>query len=105
MYSEMKKNIENSEAPVSRPTTFAPATDPRRKIENGMSGEDERRSIAAKPASSRETPAAAPPPARPRPPPPERFVPLGPVVKRGRDERRGGGREPRRAHPRRGARA
>ena len=32
MYSEMKKNIENSDAPVSSPTTFAPVSVRRRKI-------------------------------------------------------------------------
>ena len=52
MYSEMKKNIENSDAPVSRPTTLAPVTVRRRKIENGTSGARERRSITVKASSS-----------------------------------------------------
>ena len=51
MYSEMKKNIENRDAPVSTPTTFAPVSVRRRKIENGTSGAAERRSIATNAAS------------------------------------------------------
>ncbi len=35
MYSEMKKNIENSDAPISRPTTLAPVNVRRRKIPEG----------------------------------------------------------------------
>ena len=42
MYSEMKKNIENSDAPVSSPTTLAPVSVRMRKIENGTSGAAER---------------------------------------------------------------
>ncbi len=34
----MKKNIENSDMPIRRPTTFAPRNVRRRKIENGISG-------------------------------------------------------------------
>ena len=34
----MKKNIENSDMPISRPTMFAPRSVRRRKIENGISG-------------------------------------------------------------------
>ena len=42
----MKKNIENSDMPISRPTTLAPRSVRRRKIENGMSGCAGRDSIA-----------------------------------------------------------
>ena len=38
MYSEAKKNIENSDAPTSRPTTLAPVRVGSRKIRNGTSG-------------------------------------------------------------------
>src|ERR687889_386654 len=48
----MKKNIENSDMPISRPTTFEPRSVRRRKIENGTSGWGERVSMAAKMASS-----------------------------------------------------
>ena len=48
----MKKNIENSEAPTSRPTMFAPVSVRIRKIRNGTSGAAERRSSATKAASS-----------------------------------------------------
>ena len=48
MYSEMKKNIENSEAPSSRPATFAPVSVLSRKIRKGTSGAFERSSIATK---------------------------------------------------------
>ena len=34
----MKKNIENSDMPISSPTMFAPRSVRRRKIENGISG-------------------------------------------------------------------
>ena len=52
MYSEMKKNMENSEAPVRSPTTLAPVRVRRRKIENGTSGDFARLSIATKAPSS-----------------------------------------------------
>ena len=52
MYSEMKKNMLNSDAPVRRPTTLAPVSVLSRKIENGISGERERDSIATKAPSS-----------------------------------------------------
>ena len=60
MYSEMKKNIENSEAPVSTPTTLAPVSVRMRKIENGTSGAAERRSIATNAASSATAAASRP---------------------------------------------
>ena len=44
----MKKNIENSEAPVRTAITFAPVSVRSRKIENGTSGFDERRSAKTK---------------------------------------------------------
>jgi hypothetical protein len=47
----MKKNIENSEAPTSRPTTLAPVRVRIRKIEKGTSGLRARSSIATKVAS------------------------------------------------------
>ena len=56
----MKKNIENSEAPISRPTTLAPVSVRSRKIENGTSGAAERRSIATKAPSSATAPASRP---------------------------------------------
>src|SRR6516162_532478 len=46
MYSEMKKNIENNEAPSRSPTTLAPVSVLRRKIPKGTSGPRERNSIA-----------------------------------------------------------
>ena len=52
MYSEMKKNMLNSEAPTSRPTTFAPVRVRSRKIPNGTSGAPWRSSIATNAASS-----------------------------------------------------
>src|SRR5436190_6494393 len=52
MYSEMKKNIEKSDAPTSNPTTFAPVSVRSRKIPNGTSGSLERSSIATKAAKS-----------------------------------------------------
>ena len=36
--SEMKKNMENSDVPISSPMTFAPRRSRSRKIENGISG-------------------------------------------------------------------
>ena len=45
MYSEMKKNIENSEPPTSSPTTFAPPSVRIRNTRKGTSGLLERRSI------------------------------------------------------------
>ena len=68
MYSEMKKNIENSDAPVSSPTTFAPVSVRRRKILNGTSGAAERCSITTK-APSRATAAASRPIVWPEPQP------------------------------------
>ncbi len=44
----MKKNIENRDAPISRPTTFAPVSVRIRKIRKGTSGDFERSSIATK---------------------------------------------------------
>ena len=44
----MKKNIENSDMPSSRPTMSAPRRVRRRKIENGMSGWRWRDSISRK---------------------------------------------------------
>ena len=41
----MKKNIENSDMPISRPTMSAPRSVRRRKIENGSSGWRVRSSI------------------------------------------------------------
>ena len=46
MYSEMKKNIENSDMPISSATVSAPRSVRRRKIESGISGERWRSSIA-----------------------------------------------------------
>ena len=46
MYSEMKKNMLNRDAPVRIPTTFAPVRVRFRKIEKGISGEAEPSSIA-----------------------------------------------------------
>ena len=48
MYSEMKKNIENSEAPSRIPTTLAPVRVLSRKIRKGTRGAAERSSIATK---------------------------------------------------------
>src|SRR4051812_21038085 len=48
MYREVKKKNENSEAPSSRPETFAPVSVLRRKILKGTSGAFERSSIATK---------------------------------------------------------
>ena len=50
----------NSEAPVRIPTTFAPVIVRLLKIENGISGEAERSSIATKAASSATAPASRP---------------------------------------------
>ena len=41
----MKKNIENSDMPISSPTMFAPRSVLRRKIEKGISGWRWRRSM------------------------------------------------------------
>jgi hypothetical protein len=46
IYREMKKNIENREAPSRIPTTLAPVSVLRRKIRKGTSGAFERSSIA-----------------------------------------------------------
>ena len=48
----MKKNIENSDMPISRPTMLAPRRVRSRKIENGTSGSRRRNSIATNAASS-----------------------------------------------------
>ena len=56
----MKKNIENSDAPTSSPTTFAPVSVRRRKIRNGTSGAAERSSITTKAASSAADSASKP---------------------------------------------
>ncbi len=57
MYSEMKKNIENSDMPISSAIVSAPRSVRRRKIENGISGARERSSIARNAASSTTAPA------------------------------------------------
>src|ERR1700736_5045299 len=57
-YSEMKKNIENRLMPTSSPTMFAPRSVRRRKIENGISGQRSRSSIATKASSSSAAPAS-----------------------------------------------
>src|SRR3954452_18495891 len=51
MYSEMKKNIEHSGAPIGSPLTFAPVSVREEKIRNGTSGCSERSSMATKVAS------------------------------------------------------
>ncbi len=56
----MKKNIENSEAPSSNPTTLAPVRVLSLKIRNGTSGFAERSSIATKAASSPAASASRP---------------------------------------------
>ena len=48
----MKKNIENSDAPSSSPTTLAPVSVRSLKMRKGTSGAEERSSIATKAASS-----------------------------------------------------
>ena len=53
----MKKNIENSDMPSSRPTMSAPRSVRRRKIENGISGCRCRDSISTKAISSTNAPA------------------------------------------------
>ena len=60
MYSEMKKNIENSDMPISSATTFDPRSVCRRKIENGTSGSRLRRSITTNAASSATATAPSP---------------------------------------------
>jgi hypothetical protein len=57
MYNEMKKNIENSDMPISSATVSAPRKVRRRKIENGISGARWRSSIARNTASSSAAPA------------------------------------------------
>ena len=59
MYSEMKKNIENSDMPISSPTMLAPRSVRRRKIENGTRGWRWRSSITANAASRTAAPADA----------------------------------------------
>ena len=53
----MKKNIENSDMPISSPTMFAPRRVRRRKIENGISGWRWRRSMITKATSRTAAPA------------------------------------------------
>ena len=48
MYREMKKNIENNDAPSMIPTTFAPVRVLSRKIRKGTRGASERCSIVTK---------------------------------------------------------
>ena len=48
----MKKNIENSDMPISSPTMLAPRKVRFRKIENGINGSVARRSITTKAISS-----------------------------------------------------
>jgi hypothetical protein len=48
----MKKNIENSDMPISSPTMLAPRRVRRRKIENGTSGSLRRSSIKTNEISS-----------------------------------------------------
>ena len=55
----MKKNIENSDMPISSPTMFAPRSVRRRKIENGISGWRWRSSMTRK-ATSRTDGAGEP---------------------------------------------
>ena len=52
----MKKNIENSDMPISSPTTLAPRSVRRRKIENGISGSRWRSSITTNAISSTTAP-------------------------------------------------
>ncbi len=54
----MKKNIENSDMPISSPTMLAPLRVRRRKIENGISGWRERRSITRNAISRSAAPAS-----------------------------------------------
>ncbi len=68
MYSERMKNIAKIEAPIMKPTTFAPASVWLSQIRSGISGDRERASIARKrsrPASA----AASTPIVRPDPQP------------------------------------
>src|SRR5438067_13174449 len=60
MYSEMKKNIENSDAPTSRPDTFAPVSVRERKMRKGTSGDAARDSMKAKTASNPAATASRP---------------------------------------------
>ena len=52
----MKKNIENRDMPINRPTMSAPRSVRRRKIENGNSGWRVRRSITTNAMSSTAAP-------------------------------------------------
>ena len=52
----MKKNIENSDMPISSPTMLAPRRVRSRKIENGTSGSRWRSSIATNAISSAHAP-------------------------------------------------
>src|SRR6185437_10722180 len=56
MYSEMKKNIENSDMPISRAIVSAPRSVRRRKIENGISDARKRSSITRTAESSTRKP-------------------------------------------------
>ncbi len=53
----MKKNIENSDIPISSPTMFAPRRVRRRKIENGIRGWRWRLSMIKKATSRTAAPA------------------------------------------------
>jgi hypothetical protein len=54
----MKKNIENSDIPISSPTMFAPRSVRRRKIVNGISGSRARISISTNAISNTTAPAS-----------------------------------------------
>jgi len=54
----MKKNIENRDIPINRPTMSAPLSVRRRKIENGSSGWRVRSSIATNATSRTAEPAS-----------------------------------------------
>src|SRR5438105_11740 len=82
MYSVMKKNIENSDAPSRIPTTLAPASVLRRKRRKGTRGACER---------SASTPGA------------EGLVALGTVAEQGGDDRQCGRRDDRGAQALHGA--
>ncbi len=57
-YSEMKTNIENSEAPSSTATMFAPRSVRRRKIENDITGSRDLISTTTNSTSSAAAPAS-----------------------------------------------
>jgi len=60
MYSETKKNIENSEAASSTPTMYDPVRVRALKMSNGTSGAATRRSITTNAASSARLTAISP---------------------------------------------